>query len=475
MAYRYGNREQRTFFPESIEEYIRKEDPVRAYDAFVEAIDFSELGIQLVECKVGNSEYDPKAMLKLLVYGYSYGVRSSRKLERAVYHNLSFIWLVGGLKPDHKTIANFRKNNKSALKKVLKLCAKMCMKLNLIEGNTLFVDGTKLKANAGKKQTWTPDRCERALQKIDKRIEEILAECAEIDNQEQDASSLVKLSDDLKYEEALKEKVKGVLAELNATDKKSINTVDQDCNRVKDKGKYYPGYNAQIVTDEKNGLIVSSDVVAENNDSGQFADQITQANATLGKKCENAVGDAGYSNIDELKKVDSEEITVIVPSQRQASHKEAPEFSKEKFSYDAAGDFYICPEGNKLQRHGVNNEKKCINYDITDPCLCKNCRHYGKCTTSKKGRRVTRLFDEDLKERLEEQYSLPASQAIYTQRKAKVELPFGHFKRNLAVDGFLLRGLEGVKAEFSLLSSVFNISRMITLLGVSGLIKVLGT
>jgi transposase len=471
MAYRYGNREQMTFFPESIEEYIGKEDPVRAYDAFVEAIDINELGIHLVECKVGNSEYDPKAMLKLLVYGYSYGVRSSRKLERAVYHNISFIWLVGGLKPDHKTIANFRKNNKAALKKVLKLCAKMCMKLDLIEGNTLFVDGTKLKANAGKKNTWTPERCERALKKIDKRIEDILAECTEIDNQEQDASSLVKLSDDLKHEEALKEKVKGILADLNATERKSINTTDKECNRVKDKGKYYPGYNAQIVTDEKNGIIVSSDVVAENNDTGQFADQITQANNTLGEKCENAVGDAGYSNLEELKKVDSDEITVIVPSPRQASHKEASEFSKEKFSYNADQDYYRCPEGNILQRHGVNNEKKCINYDITKASICKNCKHYGTCTTSKKGRRITRLFDEELKEKLEKQYSLPESQAIYSQRKGKVELPFGHLKRNLAVDGFLVRGLEGVKAEFALLSSGFNISRMITLLGVSGLLK----
>jgi transposase len=475
MAYRYGNRKQTVIFPESIEDYIGKDDPVRAYDAFVEALDFSELGIHLVESKVGNSEYDPRAMLKLLIYGYSYGIRSSRKLERAVHHNLSFIWLVGGLKPDHKTIATFRKNNKRALKKVLKLNARLCIKLNLIEGNTLFVDGTKLKANAGKRSTWTEERCARALHNIDQRIEGILAECAAVDEQEDEAASFVKLSEDLNQEKVLREKVKGILEELKATENNSINTVDHDCSRVKDKGKYYPGYNAQIVTDEKHGIIVNSDVVAENNDSGQFSEQINQANATLGEKCENAVGDAGYSNIEELRKVDSEKITVIVPSQRQASHKEAPEFSKEKFSYDSEHDCYICPEGNILRRHGQNKEKKCINYDITDPCLCKNCRHYGKCTTSKKGRRVTRLFDEELKEKLENQYILPECQAKYSQRKAKVELPFGHLKRNLALDGFLLRGLENVKAEFSLLSSCFNISRMITLLGVSGLIKALGT
>jgi len=120
MAYRYGNRNQMTLFPQSIEKYVPQDSPVRAYDAFVEALDFIELGIDTNPYKVGNSEYDPKAMLKLLVYGYSYGVKSSRKLERETHNNLSFIWLMGGLKPDHKTIAEFRRNNKTALQKVLR-------------------------------------------------------------------------------------------------------------------------------------------------------------------------------------------------------------------------------------------------------------------------------------------------------------------------------------------------------------------
>ena len=148
MAYRTGEREQMTLFPKSIEEYVIQDDPVRAYDAFVEALNFTELGILLNDNKIGTSAYDPKAMVKLLVYGYAYGFRSSRKLERAVNHNVSFIWLMSGLKPDHKTIANFRKNNKSALKNILKQCARLCIKLGLIEGNTLFVDGTKIRANA---------------------------------------------------------------------------------------------------------------------------------------------------------------------------------------------------------------------------------------------------------------------------------------------------------------------------------------
>ena len=112
MAYRYGNRHQMILLPQSIEEYVSTDDPVRAYDAFVEALDFKALGIDINPHQVGNSQYDPKAMLKLLIYGYSYGVKSSRKLERQTHHNMAFIWLMGGLKPDHKTIAEFRRKNK---------------------------------------------------------------------------------------------------------------------------------------------------------------------------------------------------------------------------------------------------------------------------------------------------------------------------------------------------------------------------
>jgi transposase len=146
-------------FPQSIEDYVPKDDPVRAYDAFVESLELAELGITIDENQVGNPEYVPGAMIKLLVYGYSYGMRSSRKLERATYHNIAFIWLMGGLKPDHKTIARFRTDNKRALKNILKQCARLCIKLGLIEGNTLFVDGSKIRANASIDNTWTQEKC----------------------------------------------------------------------------------------------------------------------------------------------------------------------------------------------------------------------------------------------------------------------------------------------------------------------------
>ena len=468
MAYRYGNRDQIELLPKTINEYISSDDPVRAYDAFIESLDFRDLGITLDSHKVGNSEYHPHAMLKLLVYGYSYGIRSSRKLERATHHNLSFIWLTSNLKPDHKTIAEFRRKNKEALAQVLKQCAKICIKLNLIEGNTLFLDGTKIRANASINNTWTKKKAKKALKHIDERISDILAQCDTIDEAEQ--GSLVTMDEELKDQKTLKAKIKGILQELK--EEESFNTTDPECTRIKKGKNFYAGFNFQSTVDKKKGLILSTDVVSENNDLNQFASQINKANHTLNKKCEVAVADCGYASTDDLEKIDNQEIKVIVPSQRQVTKKEPSLFAKERFTYK--DDYYICPEGHKLTPYRLNKENNKV-YKITDKKICLSCPHCGICTTSPTGRTISRLLKEEVRQKLEAQYNEPSSQEIYKLRKEKVELPFGHIKHNLKFDSFLLRGLKGAKAEASIIGTCFNLVRMITLLGVPGLIKELST
>jgi hypothetical protein len=414
-------------------------------------------------------------MLKLLVYGYSYGIRSSRKLERATHHNLSFIWLTSGLKPDHKTIAEYRRRNRSALAQVLKQCARICIKLNLIEGNTLFLDGSKIRANASIKNTWTKEKAQKALKHIDERISDILTQCDTVDEVEEGTGSLVTMDKELKDQKILKSKVKAILKELEEEKQKSLNTTDPECTRINSLQGSHAGYNLQSTVDKKCGLILSSDVVSENNDLNQFASQINQANEILGKKCKVAVADSGYASTDELEKIDKQGIKVIVPSQRQASKLEPHEFAKERFTYDPKNDCYICPQGHKLIFYCLNEKNKA--YMISDKRICFSCPHYGTCTTttSKTGRMVTRLLKEEVRQKLEAQYDEPSSQEIYKLRKEKVELPFGHIKRNLKVDSFLLRGLKGVRAEASILATCFNLVRMINLLGVPALVRELST
>lgn len=469
MAYRYGNRHQESLFPASIEDYVPSDSPVRAYDAFVEALDFEALGIAFDTGKVGNSSYDPKAMLKLLVYGYSYGVRSSRKLERETHYNLSFIWLTGGLKPDHKTIAEFRRKHRLALRKVLKQCARLCIKLDLIEGNTLFVDGSGFRANASLNQHWTEDRCRKRLEKIDRRIEEILGECDRTDEQESAGGSLVKMREELSDQQTLRSKVEGIVEQLQVGEKGSVNTTDPDCVRIHGRQGSHAGYNMQAVVDERHGLIVHADVVSDNNDLNQFADQVEQVHETLERPCQTVCADAGYSNYDNLEKLDHQEIKIIVPSPRQASTKAAKPFDKSEFQYDRENDVYICPAGERLSYRRIEDKNKKV-YRV-GARVCRYCRYFGTCTTSRKhGRKIVRYINEEFRERLQSQYEQPDSQAIYKLRKQKVELPFGHIKHNLNAGHFLLRGLEGVRAEASLLASCFNLARMITLIGVPTLI-----
>lgn len=469
MAYRFGKRHEQSLLPASIEDYVPAEAPVRVYDAFVEALDFNELGIELDSRKVGNSSYDPKAMLKLLIYGYSYGARSSRKLERETHYNLSFMWLTGGLKPDHKTIAQFRRKHKKALSKVLKQCARLCLKLDLIVGNSLFVDGSKMRADASLKHHWSKDRCRKRLEKIDRRIEEILSDCERTDAQESSDGSMVEMHEELTDQQALRSKVQETLKQLESESKASVNTTDPDCVRIHGRQGSHAGYNLQTVVDEEHGLIVHADVVAANNDRRQLVSQVNQAHETLGRSCETVCADAGYSNYNQLEELDSQDVGVIVPSPRQASTKAVEPFDKSEFKYDSDSDVYVCPAGEVLTYRGIENKNKKA-YRVGGR-VCRQCSYFGECTKSRKyGRKIVRYVNEEFRERLQSQFEQPDCQAIYELRKQKVELPFGHIKRNLHAGYFLLRGLAGVRAEASLLASCFNLARLITLVGVPALI-----
>lgn len=467
MAYRYGEREQKVLFPQSIQEYIPSDDPVRAYDAFIDALDFQELGISFDTNQVGNPSYDPKSMLKLLNYSYSYGWKSSRKIERAIHHNVSFIWLVGGLKPDHKTISEFRRKNKQAIKKVLKQCTRMCIKLKLIDGNILFADGTKIRANASRSKNYSKKQYQKMLSKIDQRIAKVLDECERIDNEEQSCESLVKLTKELSNQQTLKQKMQEIVSEFKSDEKRSktINATDPDSKIMKSIQGSHASYNVQSVVDDKHGLIVQVDATDSHTDHKQLSRQIEQAENITGKECKTVCADAGYSDADDLALLDEKGKTIIVPNQEQASEKEPEPFSKSAFSYDEKNNEYICPKGHRLKYSSYDKKLNAYRYCITSKKICKHCEHYGVCTNDKKGRSIKRLVNEKVKEKLAREYENQESQIIYARRKMRVEHPFGHIKHNLGIKNFLLRGLAGVQAEISIAATCFNIARMITLCG----------
>ena len=470
MAYKIGNRTQQTLLPPIIDDYVGSEDPVRVYDAFGEALDLKVLGIS-IEPLSGADEYYPKDMLKLIIYAYSYGFRGSRKIERACSHNLSFQWLMGGQKPDYRTIARFRNKYKEQIKQVIKQCAHICMNLDLIAGNTLFTDGSKFRANASINQTWTKEKCEKYLIKINEHIDHLMDECETIDTHEDQESSTIKPRKKIEDKKKLIQKMQKVMNQLNNENKSAINSTDVDSVNAKGRQGIHASHNIQINVDDKHGLIVHGESVSQNNDRSQLSQQVDKSSKNLGKKPKNACADAGYDSIEDLNKIDKN-IKVIVPNQKQVQKERGQKpkpFDKEHFQYDNQVDQYICPEGNSLKYKRLQKERQAKVYQA-DAKDCQTCRHASGCTSSKSGRIVKRLVHENYSQQMEALYNSSEGQEIYQRRKEKVEHPFGHLKRNLGAGQFMLRGKDKVDAEVSILSTCFNIARMITVIGIPKLI-----
>jgi len=451
-------------FPLSYDELIDEKDAVRIYEAFVEQLDVEELGLKLNNKKEGNPEYHPKAMLKVLLYGYSYGIRSSRKLERALHHNITFIWLSGGLKPDHKTISLFRKRNKTVLKKVFRKCVELCIKLNVIEGNTLYVDGTKMRANAGIKHSYTKAQARARIAELDKKITRMLNECEKADKREENQGSWVTLHEKLSTAQKRKEAIEFAMQDI-LEEEKSINLIDPDCKLMTGRQGSHASYNVQLVTDDKAGLIVSNDVVNENNDCKQLAPQIKNAQEMLCAPIHYVVADKGYANLESFKAVPDTTILVIPQINYTPKRRQSEEFNQARFRYDPDHDCYHCPAGHRLVLADRGHQKFSKKYLIQSASLCITCPHFGVCTTSSKGRSVSRHHEEPLREKIRSVYQSDIGQELYRKRGQKCEVPFGHFKRNMGVSAFLLRRFSGAKTELNLLATCYNLTRLMTLFG----------
>jgi hypothetical protein len=378
---------------------------------------------------------------------------------------------MGGLSPDYRTITRFRRTHEKALKKVLKYSAQMCIDLDLVDGNVLFVDGSKIKANASLDKKWDAARCERVLKAVEKRVQEILEKCEELDSQEESGESLVQLKAELVDKNKLVERVKSIAQRVSKEPQPekegtaSINEIDADSKPMHSKKGSFSGYNVQAVTDGKCGIIVSTDVTNDRNDLRQLKTQIEQGESVLQRKCTTVVADTGYYNMNEMRPLHEDGREILVPNQDQSSHKEETGLKKKSFNYDKETDTYTCPQGHQLVLKKTDTKAGKKHYTIQDCGTCQSCDRWGECTNAKSGRTIIRNFDEDLREDFAKNYEEPSSQKTYAKRKEYAERVFAYVKNNMGFKEFLLRGFDGVRAEFSLLCSGFNIKRAITELG----------
>lgn len=475
MGYIHGiNRRQATLFPEIIDDYIAKDNPVQFIDIFVDNLDLKALKIKYYQpARTGRPPYNPADMLKLYIYGYLNRTRSSRRLEKEAQRNVELMWLLKKLTPDFKTIANFRKDNKEAIKKVSKEFIVLCKKLDLFGGELVAIDGSKFRACNSKKRNFNQEKLEKRINDIEEKINQYFNELETNDLKEADVKDNNGEEIKVKIEE-LKERMReynGLLDGLKESGEKQVSLTDKDSRAMVNNQKVEVCYNVQMAVDDKHKLIIDYEVTNEVKDEKQLSKMGKRAKEVLGVKELDVLADKGYYNAVEIKECVENGITPYIPERKQAvSTGIEPEFHRNKFTYNKEKNVYSCPGGSELGfRKKVKHDGKIMKLYQTNGC--SSCELRNKCTQNKDGRIIYRWEDEEILEEMRER--VKRDHAKVKRRGEIVEHLFGTMKRPFNQGYMLMRGIEKVGAEIGLTVLVYNITRVINIVGITKLTEFL--
>ncbi len=475
MNHRTGlDRSQTLLFPERLEDYVGAENPVRFLDAFVSSLDMHVLGFTKARCAAtGCPPYDPGALLKLYLYGYLHRIRSSRLLEAECGRNVEVIWLLGKLAPDHKTIADFRKDNLQPLRAVNRQFTGLCQKLKLFGGQLLAVDGSKFAAVNARDQNYHAARLEELIERADARLAEYLQQLDASDEAEPGGPALTKHELAAKIA-ALGEKQdwhKELLAQLQDGEDKQVSVSDPDTRKMPTAQGMVVGYNAQVAVDAKHKLIAAEEVTNEVTDYQQLANVALEAKANLELQTAEVVADAGYYNAAEVSRCVEAGLTPLIPKADTSANTARGLYGKSRFKYDGQKDVYVCPAGAELTyRFNTYELGREIRYYQAGGC--QSCALKQQCTRNKANRRITREANEGLMEAMAAR--MKAQPEKFKLRKELAEHPFGTIKRWSGYTHFLLKGLVKVRTEWSLTTLAYNLKRVLNLVSFDKLMAAVG-
>jgi transposase len=460
-------------FPDSVEDYITADNPVRFIDAFVSGLDLGQLGFTRAQpAETGRPAYAPGDLLRLYLYGYLNRVRSSRMLERETKVNIEVMWLLGKLRPDFKTIADFRRDNLAAIKRVCREFTLMCKKLELFGGELVAIDGSKFKAVNNRRRNFNERRLTQAIKALDEKISTYLDSLEQQDRAEESDDTPPSSAADLRAKiQTLQErraKYQALQTDLKESGAKQVSLTDRDArSMVTHHNSTDVCYNVQTAVDEKHQLIVEHEVTNDPTDHAHLAEMAVRAKETLGVEKLEVVADMGYYDGAEVKQCAEAGITTYIPKPITSVNQKRGLFTKQDFSYDEAKDCYRCPAGAELTfRYESFELNRQIRYYTTSKCL--GCPLRSKCTTNKRGRRISRWVDEKLLEDMARR--VRARPEVMRRRQQLSEPPFGTIKRAMGHGYFLMKGLNKVGAEMSLTVLSYNIKRVINIIGVKTLI-----
>lgn len=477
------SRNQLSIIPISLDDMIDENNPVRVIDALIESLDMIALEFKYAIPKdIGRKPYNPKDLLKLYIYGYFNRIRSSRKLEKECKRNIEVMWLIDNLRPDDKTISDFRKDNKKPLMEVFKQFSMLCNELGLYGKKIVAIDGSKFKASNSRKKNYTKNKVKKMLEYYEEVAEKYIEMLAENDEKEKNENILDQTKEEItaKLEKAKRriEELTEMAEEIKKNGEISMTDPDAKHMSVSNNGTDI-AHNVQAAVDSKNHLVVAIDVVSTPADQNQLYNMASKSVEALelkeevekleeGKEILTVLGDKGYYCGEELEKCKEARIKTIVAKQKSGSKTGNEKYAKDNFEYDKEKDIYICPNGEILKNISRPTSKK---QTYRNKEACPKCKDRDKCTTSESGRKIVRtsyqeIYDEVDKITLE-------NKELYKERQMIVEHVFGTIKRALGFSYFLTRGNKSVKAESAMHFFTYNLIRVINIIGAEKLIEIL--
>src|SRR6266536_6341868 len=466
-----ADREQITLFPECLEDWIDEENSVRVIDVFVDELDLAELGFSGVDPEVtGRPSYHPSVLLKLYIYGYLNRVQSSRRLEREAGRNVEVMWLTGRLIPDHKTIADFRKDNGRAIRQVCAQFVALCRAIGLLTQASVAIDGSKFKAVNNRDKNFTRAKMDRRMAQIEESVARYLQQLDTADRQEPSEALKTKTSRLKEKIAKLKEemlRLQALKTRMLATPDQQISLTDPDSRSraTSGRGSGVVGYNVQVAVDTEHHLIVTHEVTNTGSDRSQLANVASQAKGVLGADHLDVVADRGYFNSTEILACEQADITVTLPKPMTSGAKSDGRFGKQDFVYQSMEDVYRCPAGEKLAYRYTNEEdgKTLRRYWTT---ACPGCPLKSQCTKGPE-RRITRWEYEHLLEAVQQR--LDENPQAMRLRRETAEHPFGTLKMRMGATHFLMKRLPKVATEMALHVLAYNLTRVMNIMGIQPL------
>jgi transposase len=466
------DRGQATLLPQCLEDWVDESNPVRVVDAFVDALDMRELGFATAEpANTGRPGYHPSMLLKLYVYGYLNRVHSSRRLEREAGRNLEVMWLLGRLAPDFKTIADFRKDNGPAIKKVCAEFIEVCRKLGLLATASVAIDGSKFKAVNNRDKNFTEAKIERRRKQLEESVARYLAQLDTADLQEPSETIALKktrLAEKLEILKAQMGALSAMEKRLQSSADKQVSLTDPDSRSMatSGRGSGVVGYNVQTATETEHHLIVHHEVTNVGSDRSQLTTTAKAAKEVLQVDTLEAVADRGYYNGEEIKACDDAGIIVTLPKPQTSGAKAEGRFGKQDFVYLAGEDVYRCPAGQKLKYY-YTKEENGQKFHCYWTNACRSCPLKAKCTKGKE-RRISRWEHEHVLEAAQER--LDRNPNAMRTRRETVEHPFGTLKMRMGATHFLCTTLPKVATEMALSVLGYNLTRVLNIVGVDALL-----